>query len=239
MTKTVLKKKSPQDFRSWNETMVEKHNPEAYHLHSHAAIRFVERMRVASILRAVNGGRGSAVLEVGCGAGNVLEGIRHAKLIGVDLSNRMVKRAKERLASKPFIAIQADAEFLPFQTSFFDAVICTEVIEHVQDPDRTLEEIWRVARPSARIAISLPNERLINRVKDFFIRWGLAPFLFRGRYNVPERMNEEWHLHVFRLKDFLAKLSTRFLVERVTSIPSSFLPLRYVIACKPRKDENI
>jgi len=216
--------------------MVEKHNPEAYHLQSHVAIRIVERMRVRAILKAVNGQGGGSILEVGCGAGNVLEGIRNARLVGIDLSSRMVRRTKERLSSKPVTVIQADAESLPFKPSFFDGIICTEVIEHVQDPDQTLQEIWRVAKPSAKIAISLPNEALINRVKDLVIRLGLARFLFHGKYEVPERMNDEWHLHVFDLKDFLRKLSPRFRVEKVTSIPSPLLPLRYVIACTPRKD---
>lgn len=50
----------------------------------------------------------------------------------------------------------ADAAHLPFADGVFDAVICLEVIEHVRDPQRVLDEIARVLRPGGAVWLSMP-----------------------------------------------------------------------------------
>ncbi|HXV27361.1 MAG TPA: class I SAM-dependent methyltransferase [bacterium] len=222
------------NFRSWNERMVAKHNPEAYHQKSHWLIQWIERRRVKAILETVGKRMEGKILEVGCGAGNVLEKTDYAKLVGIDLSVSMVRRTKERLKDKPVSVLQANGEFLPFCEGSFDAIICTEVLEHVENPDRLLQEICRTAKPGARIAISVPNEIFINRVKDSILSLHLDHLLFRGGYSVPEHMEDEWHLHIFDLKTLHKKLSDVFDVEKVTAIPFSFFPIRYVFTCLPR-----
>ena len=224
-----------KDFRSWNEAMVAKHDPEAYHLRSHWLIRAIERMRVRAILKAIDHQRGVSVLEVGCGAGNVLEQVREAHLVGIDLSRQMVKRTRERLAGHRVSVLQADAEFLPFDQNSFEEIMCTEVMEHVRSPEAIIYEMWRVAKPGARVAISIPNEKVINNVKDWIQRLGLRPWFSAGGYEVPERMDDEWHLHVFDLDLITRKLAPRFQVKKIIILPSPLLPLRFVFSCTPSK----
>jgi len=50
----------------------------------------------------------------------------------------------------------ADAARLPFADACFDGVVCLEVLEHVRDPQRVLEEIARVLRPGGRAWLSMP-----------------------------------------------------------------------------------
>jgi len=56
---------------------------------------------------------------------------------------------------------QADAEFLPFQDERFEAVVCSELLEHVSDPPCVLREIFRVLRKSGTALICVP---FMNRI---------------------------------------------------------------------------
>ena len=225
------------DIRGWNEAMVAKHDPEAYHLHSSWPIRLIEKLRVQSILRSLRGKENGRILEIGCGAGNVLEKVEAVKRVGVDFSMRMAQRTRERLrAGGTLWVLQADGQALPFQDQSFDGILCTEILEHVENPDLLLEEIHRVALPNAAVALSIPNENLINQLKEKVFRLGLNRILLGGKYEVPKRMDDEWHLHVFSLKELIEKLSGRFQIKKVTPIPFPFLALRYVIACTPKAE---
>lgn len=230
-----LHPKEIPDIRAWNEEMVLKHDPEAFHLHSSGLVRWIESKRIRAVLEAFRGKEDEIILEVGCGAGNILEKMKAGRLVGIDFSLRMAKRTSERLADRINVhSLQADGHKLPFQNQIFDGVICTEVLEHVEDPDRLLGEIRRTAKMGASIALSIPNEELINRLKSAIFGLGLHRILLQGNYEVPERMDDEWHLHVFDLKKLSAKLSRQFHIKKITAVPFSFLPLRYVIVCTPK-----
>jgi SAM-dependent methyltransferase len=54
------------------------------------------------------------------------------------------------------ISAVADIHFLPFKDSSFDAVICTQVLEHVRDPIRSCEELYRVMKLGGLVFITLP-----------------------------------------------------------------------------------
>ncbi len=53
--------------------------------------------------------------------------------------------------------IAADAEHLPFRDGAFDKVLCTEVLEHIPDDQAGIRELYRVARPGADVAVSVPR----------------------------------------------------------------------------------
>jgi SAM-dependent methyltransferase len=52
--------------------------------------------------------------------------------------------------------VKADASLLPFPDQKFDAVICSEILEHVPDPKLVLGEVFRVLRPNGSILICVP-----------------------------------------------------------------------------------
>jgi len=52
--------------------------------------------------------------------------------------------------------VQADAAIMPFSASTFDAVICSEMLEHVLDPLPILREIQRVLKPESRLLLCVP-----------------------------------------------------------------------------------
>ncbi|UUU21827.1 class I SAM-dependent methyltransferase [Streptomyces sp. DSM 40750] len=99
------------------------------------------------------------VLDIGCGDGTaaataapLLTGHR---IIGVDWSQDALRRARTRV---PY-AIRGELADggLPFRSESADAVLFSEVIEHLVDPDSALDEIHRVLRPGGHLMLSTPN----------------------------------------------------------------------------------
>jgi len=226
-----LKRLKPEEFKDWNEEMVKKYDPDAFHHHPNFFVRFIERRRVKVIFDMMMLHQESFVLEVGCGAGNVIEKASRGRLFGVDLSSYVLRKAKNRLNQKAHL-VQADAHLLPYKDHSFMRVICSEVLEHVLDPLSALHEISRILKPHGLAIVSVPNESLINQIKTVLIYLGVYQRLLqqRGDYReMPKRMEDEWHLHTFKLDGWLRLFGKYFRVTRLRRIPFFWLPLRYVI----------
>jgi 2-polyprenyl-3-methyl-5-hydroxy-6-metoxy-1,4-benzoquinol methylase len=215
--------------------MARKYDPEAYHLRSNFLIRWIERRRVKTILRFLNTDQHDTVLEIGCGAGNVLEQIESDQLQGIDLSTFLLKKSQKRLATQQVKLAQADAAQLPFADRQFHRLICTEVLEHVLNPRQVVNEMARIATANAILVISVPNEAWINRVKGIICALGLSHWLLQGdgdAYTSPDKMTDEWHLHSFDLA-LLQEISKDILfIRQIKAIPFGFIPLRYVVCCQ-------
>jgi type I restriction enzyme R subunit len=73
---------------------------------------------------------------------------------------------KERLKTKwaQLEAVVAHGERLPFADATFDCAVASKVIEHLPEPERVLDEMWRVVRPGGRVLISTPYRERIRYV---------------------------------------------------------------------------
>ncbi|WDF35478.1 class I SAM-dependent methyltransferase [Streptomyces sp. T12] len=101
----------------------------------------------------------ATVLDVGCGDGSaaavaarVLDGHR---IVGVDWSQDALRRAARRLPR--VVRGQLSDGGLPFVSGSADAVLFSEVVEHLVDPDGALDELRRVLRPGGHLMLSTPN----------------------------------------------------------------------------------
>lgn len=137
------------------------------------------------------------VLDLGCHSGTftkqILTKIGSQDIYGVDISSSAIALAKKRIPHGKFIT--GDAEQLPFEGNFFDAVFCLEMMEHVDHPILVISEIKRVAKKGAKIYILIPSDN-----KLFKIIW----FLWTLYYPV-------WrHAHVQSFsRDSLEKMVTQ------------------------------
>jgi len=115
-----------------------------------------ERGRKASIEAAERvGGR---ILEVGVGTGISLpDYARSNRLVGIDISAPMLKRAKDRVAEHRLTNVEAlavmDAKHLAVPDASFDVVVAQYVITAVPDPEATLDEFVRVLKPGGEIVL--------------------------------------------------------------------------------------
>jgi ubiquinone/menaquinone biosynthesis C-methylase UbiE len=226
-----LKRVKPEEFKEWNEKMLRKYDPEAFHHHPNPFVRFVERKRVKVIFKILKIQEEDCVLEVGCGAGNVIEKASRGKLFGLDISPFILYKARKRLNRKAHL-FQADAQKLPCKDRTFMQVICSEVLEHLIDPLAALQEIARALKTQGVVIVSIPNESLINQFKNTLTPLGIFQCLFRGKGDyreMPERMEDEWHLHAFSLQEWLDLFERYFKATLLKRIPFFWLPLRYVI----------
>jgi ubiquinone/menaquinone biosynthesis C-methylase UbiE len=99
------------------------------------------------------------VLEVGCGVGSDLLRFARAgaRVVGIDLSPKSVSLAKSRLQlhSCRGDVLVADAEKLPFKDNEFDLTYSWGVLHHTPNPERAIEEIYRVTKPGGEICVML------------------------------------------------------------------------------------
>jgi len=115
------------------------------------------RRNILKSIQAMRIAPGANVLEVGVGTGLSLPAYpRHSQVTGVDLSEEMLAKAKERIEESGWtnISVQPmNAEELNFPDASFDIVTSFHVVSVVSNPKRMMSELTRVCRPGGRILI--------------------------------------------------------------------------------------
>ena len=132
--------------------------------------------RVASL-------RPRRLLEVGTGPGvllaRVADALPSARLVGLDRSAAMLRRARLRLGTGRAALLRADAAALPVSPATFDVVVCCYVLDLLPTPtlQPVLTELRRVLRSDGRalVAVMRPGSRVFNAVWATVYR--LAPLL--------------------------------------------------------------
>ena len=106
----------------------------------------------------------STVLDVGCGRAWVARTLcpRNITVCSMDISLANPTKARERYPYDNHCALVADAFALPFADGSLDAVIASEIIEHVPDPAAFVSELIRILRPGGSLIISTPYKEKIK-----------------------------------------------------------------------------
>ena len=227
----MLMRPTKETFEQWNEEHAIKHDLDKFYNHPNFFFRYIENKRVIKLINTARIIESDKVLEVGCGAGHILEKIPIGHLYGIDISEIQIKRAKERLGNRVEL-VKSPGEKIPYNDKFFDKLLCSEVIEHVMDPKPLLAEMRRVLKDEGLLSLSIPNENLINFTKKILIKLGLKRLIApeENGWDLAAKDNlDEWHLHEFNMNLIRKYTAGIFRIERVVAIPNFLLPFRYVI----------
>ena len=105
------------------------------------------------------------ILDAGCGDGEFVAFLRDLgfRVSGVDLSAGAIARARQRCPDVQFRAASLE-EALPFGDESFDAIWCTEVLEHLFDIHRTLAEFNRILTPRGAVLLTTPYHGLVKNL---------------------------------------------------------------------------
>jgi ubiquinone/menaquinone biosynthesis C-methylase UbiE len=106
---------------------------------------------------------GGTVLEVGCGeGGNLVNLLSNGEpnttlIVGLDLFEGKLAFAQREVTAARFVC--GDAQALPFEDGAFDAVLCRDVLHHLERPAAALAELRRICRSGGDLWIVEPNGR--------------------------------------------------------------------------------
>ena len=131
------------------------------------------RNRMLATIEMIDAGNNDPIkiLDIGCGIGiydfNILKRFSKAKIIGIDISKSQIdlaaKIAKENNFNGRIFFVTGDIEELEINDNF-NYIICTEVIEHLPDPTKAIDNIVSFCDRNTKVIISVPQ--LYNGVKQ-------------------------------------------------------------------------
>jgi 2-polyprenyl-6-hydroxyphenyl methylase/3-demethylubiquinone-9 3-methyltransferase len=175
-----------------------------------------------SILRR-NVSAGQTWLDLGCGSGVLTAEMLEcgAAVVAVDGSPAMLERARVAVAARAGMQLrwlQSDVQALPLPDSTFDGILCSSVVEYVEQPHAVLQEAARTLRPGGQLVLSLPPrssairtaQKMTRRLAGVFGREAFG-YLSLSRFEIDPVQLKEWFGNA------------GFFVERVTKF-DPFLP---------------
>lgn len=132
-------------------------------INANPVINYEQLLRGRTVLDLLEVKPGERILDIGCGnARDIIFIVQMgAQVVGVDISEGMVKAAQEEVKSKSIkgVTLQVgDATALDFSDAYFDKVLCSEVVEHIPNAAKAFSEMRRVLKTGGRLVISTPNK---------------------------------------------------------------------------------
>ncbi|HEY7057252.1 MAG TPA: methyltransferase domain-containing protein [Vicinamibacterales bacterium] len=120
---------------------------------------FIPRKLLRDTVREYGRGLEGRMLDVGCGTQQYRRFIRCRRYYGIEWD----------LGKRP--PVVADVGRIPFRDHAFDSALCTEVLEHLPEPGRCLQEIHRVVKPGGAVLFTVPMTMYTHSEPHDFYRY--------------------------------------------------------------------
>lgn len=166
---------------------------------------------------------GKRVLDAGCGTGygaRLLASVA-AEVVGFDRSIEAIRYAIKHFNSPNLSYLVGDCESIPCPDASFDIIVTFEVIEHLPDPARYVQELARVLAPAGLLVLSTPNKRQYSDAlpgyknpyhthEFYFAEWDQ---LLTQTFPIVQHFAQEY-THALAFREFRASYDNAF-VDRV------------------------
>ena len=120
-----------------------------------------------AVLSLVDLKPGDTVLDLGCGTGVMVPfylAAQAGKIVAVDVSEKMVKRAREKFGNEPSVELRASDALSLDEGERFDAAVIYNAYPHFPDKLALVEKVYRMLKPSGRFVVAHGSGKdVINR----------------------------------------------------------------------------
>lgn len=177
------------------------------------------RRRVLTVFEWLDPQDDDHILDGGCGRGYYLRFIRHvcaARLVGIELDLPILRIAQQALKGLDSITlINGSLYAIPYPAATFHKAILSEVLEHIPDDVRALDEVARVLKPGGLIAITVPHANYpfwwdpINKTLETLFKTHIRRGVLAGIWANHVRLYTRE-----RLRDVVAQAGLEIVAER-------------------------
>lgn len=191
------------------------------------------RRRCETVVEFLGAGSDARILDCGCGYGFILRVLAEttgAEIVGLDPESDRIEHARDRIGDRDRVTyVVGDAQALPFADETFSHVVCSEVLEHLDDDRAAVGELHRVLEPGGVAAITVPSA-------DYPFSWdplnSVRERLTGTHFGGERPWSGIWYGHkrLYR-PDQLRQLlkESGFVVEAERSLTHSCLPFAHLV----------
>ena len=121
----------------------------------------VKRVEWELILDLLSPGPGEFLLDAGCGTGIFTMDMLScgARVVGIDLSLSMIRRARHKARTSRLRILSADIIRLPFPENSFDKAVSITALEFIPDARKAVKELFRVTRSGGPVVVATLNSQ--------------------------------------------------------------------------------
>jgi ubiquinone/menaquinone biosynthesis C-methylase UbiE len=149
-----------ETYKQYYETVATQKN--IWNTEKNTPMYFQEMIRYEAVLKQLPQSA-THVVDLGCGDGYLSYLMARAGHVvtSVDLSANRLKKFEEVARKYHIQQVQADIKNTGLPAGYFDAVVCSEVIEHIEGYEDVLREAYRILKPGGTFIVTVPyNEEL-------------------------------------------------------------------------------
>lgn len=159
----------------------------------------------------------SWVLDVGCGGGWLAKSFlgKNRNIISMDISDINPIKAVKNFSSPHHFGLVGDVLELPVKPNSIDCIIASEIIEHIVNPKKFIEQLYNVLTPGGKLIITTPYNELIR-----------TSLCIHCNHLTPQNA----HLH-----SFTEKSVTRFFPDNVTSYKTKIFNNKLLVRLRLQK----
>lgn len=157
------------------------------------------------------------LLDVGCASGyfTIYFKNKARNVYGIDVNKEFIYRAKKKYKNIDFRLLKSKK--LPFKSNFFDVVTILDVLEHVNDDQTMINEIYRILKKDGILILSVPHKGLFSFLDPDNLKITM-PFLYKSLYYLIKRKNpkivNEEHRH-YNVEELNKIFNNKFRINKV------------------------